>query len=321
MSSIPEIVSYLQFSRTLLLEAIEGLSERELTETPLYEGWTIKEVLAHILGWDQRTLKILPLILQNRADEVAGVEVEAHNQASIEAWRTHSVHEIVATMTAVHNQIMEIISGLDHIDIDLRHTRNGRVITIRSYIIEIMADHERQHAAEIQQWRRELEASINPTELTTTLLNYQQQFKALLDGLDEAALNQPDQIGRWSIKDVVGHVADWQDLMLRAAKHIFDPSLPKVLPVSGLDDVDDWNEVMAGRRENQPWSQIYQDLLEVQTATEKFVTQLKPSDWRLRGPYPWPNDQGSLAELISHIIEHYPDHLPEIKAWRAERGL
>jgi hypothetical protein len=57
MSNISAIVSGLEYSRSELLKSIEGLSQRELTETPIYEDWTIKDVLAHVIGWDRRVLQ------------------------------------------------------------------------------------------------------------------------------------------------------------------------------------------------------------------------------------------------------------------------
>src|SRR5574341_2007231 len=87
LDSIPETVSDLKYSRGELLHSIAGLSRRELTEIPIYPGWTIKDVLAHVIGWDQRVLKTLPLMLQNRASEVASVEVDDFNRESVNAWR------------------------------------------------------------------------------------------------------------------------------------------------------------------------------------------------------------------------------------------
>ena len=42
------------------------------------------------------------------------------------------------------------------IEIDKRHKRNGRTITIRSYVLDTKEEHERQHALEIEEWRKNL---------------------------------------------------------------------------------------------------------------------------------------------------------------------
>lgn len=313
MGSIPSIIADLKFSRSLLREAVAGLSEREMTEAPIYADWTIKDVLAHIFGWDQRVLNILPLILQNRANEVPGVEVEEHNCRSLAAWQDKPLIELLTALKSVYQQILDIIAKMDHVQVDMRHERNGRIITIRSYVLDVMMEHERLHALEIQQWRQEKQQAIDPPAIKTVLNERRTKFMALLEQVDETTAVAPNSIGVWSIKDMVGHVVDWEIRMLKAAQHIFDPSQPSVPPVSGLDDIEDWNEILAARREGESWPNIYQDLLTVQAETVAFVEQLKPSDWRLRGPYPWPNDQGTLAELIDEIGLHYENHRPDLE--------
>lgn len=311
MSSIATIVSGLEYSRSELLKAIEGLSQRELTEIPIYEGWTIKEVLAHIIGWDQRVIKTLPLMLQNRASEIPGVEVEAHNRQSLAAWADRSLAETLAEIKSTHQQILDMLSSLDHVEIDMRRERNGRVITIRSYVIDIMMEHERQHAAEISQWRKNLDQAIDPEAIAAMVAQRSAEFMNLLDQFDEDEVLDKNGLGERSINELVGHIADWEQRMLKAAYHIYDRSLPPVPPVS--DTYADWNAIMAARRAGKSWPENYHYLRDTQIATKDFVAKLRPGDWKLRGPYPWPNDQGSLAELISHIGEHYTHHLPDLE--------
>ena len=122
----------------------------------------------------------------------------------------------------------------------------------------------------------------------------------------------------WSISDVIGHVADWEQRMLKAMYHIHDPSLPAVPVVS--DDSLDWNGILAARRANKSWAENYHYLRETQVETDNFIATLKPGDWRLRGPYPWPNDQGTLAELVEQLAGHYQEHLPDLEGWLKEKG-
>ncbi|MBI1880974.1 MAG: DinB family protein [Chloroflexi bacterium] len=317
MGSIPEIVSDLKYSRGKLLQSIEGLSRRELTELPIYEGWTLKDVLAHVIGWDQRVLKTLPLMLQNRASAVASVEVNDFNRESANAWRDQSWAGVLSEVQATHRRILEIIASLDHVEIDMRRERHGRIITIRSYVIDVMIEHDREHAAEIELWRKNLEQSINPDAIKATLTQNRAAFLATIAGLSEADLLDKSACGNWSAKDVVGHVADWEQLMLDAVRHIHDPSLPPALPASEV--TDDWNDIMAAKRAGDSWGKAFDDLTKLHRAVDRFVAGLKMGDWTLRGPYPWPNDQGTLAELLDHIATHYTDHVPDLEQWHNQK--
>lgn len=314
MTNIPAIISDLKYGRTRLLQAIEGLSRRELTELPIYEGWTIKDVLAHVAGWDQRVLRTLPLMLQNRASEVASVEVDDFNRESVQSWRDKSLAEVLSEVQSTHQRILEILAGLDHKEVDMRRERHGRIITIRSYVIDVMIEHDREHAAEIELWRKNLEQNIDSRAAEANLAQERAAFLAAIKGLSEADLVERNASGTWSVKDVVGHITDWERLMLNAARHIHDPSLPVVIPVT-----EDENEIMASRRTKESWEKVLHDFYEVSQAVDSFVAGLKMGDWSLRGPYPWPNDQGTLAELLWHITTHYTDHLPGLQQWRNQK--
>jgi uncharacterized damage-inducible protein DinB len=317
METIAEVLFYVKYGRDDLLKAINGLSQREMTQLPVYGEWTVKEILAHIIGWDQRVIKILPMIVQNRANEIPGVEVESHNRQSVAAWRDRSIVEVLAEINSTHQQILDILSSIPFTEIDRRHERNGRIITIRSYVIDIMVDHERQHAAEIDLWRRGLELSIDPAAIVRTLKQSRANFMKVLDSFTETDVLDKRAVGVWSVSDLVGHVADWEQRMLDAAYHIYDPSRPLVPPLGEASA--DWNNILAERRAGKSWPENYRDLRETQTATDKLVETLNPGDWKLRGPYPWSDDQGTLAELATQITEHYLDHLPDLERWSTQK--
>src|SRR5262245_39838862 len=95
LNDIPIIISDLKDSRAELLEAVEGLSRRELTELHICDDWTIKDILAHVIGWDQHVQAILPLMLQNRTNEIAGIETDDFNRKSVVAWRDKSWPEVL----------------------------------------------------------------------------------------------------------------------------------------------------------------------------------------------------------------------------------
>jgi uncharacterized damage-inducible protein DinB len=318
VSSIPAIISYLEFGRSELLQTVEGLSDRELTQIPIYESWTIKDVLAHVIGWDQWVIKNLPLILQNRASEIARVDAEAQNRRSLEAWQDKPLAEVLTTIKSTHQQIVDIISSLDHVEIDMRRERNGRTVTIRSYVIEVMVEHERQHAVEIEQWRIALEQAIDPETIKEILAQNRTKLLAAIEGLNDADLLDKTAVDSWSVKDVIGHIAYWEQQMLDGARHIHNPSLPTVSGLRTIDELDEWNEMMVAKQDSRSWQEVFAHLSETRQALQDFITKLKPADWLLRGPYPWP-DQGTLAQLVTYVAEHDAEHLPALEKWCNEK--
>ena len=318
MGSIAQIIEELEFGRSTVFEAIAGLSYLELTQTPIYEGWTIKDVLAHLAGWDEYAINTIPLIAQDRADELPPLDVDAYNRESLAARQDKLLAEILDELKISHRRLLDLILELDHEEIDKRHERRGRIITIRSYVINVLMEHEREHALDIENWRKTLAETINPDSIRVNLRQRRDEFMRLLDEITEEEAVAHGIIGSWSISDMVGHVADWEQLMLQAARHILDESEPAV-EIPPHYDTETHNAVLAAARADKSWPENYRYLLFTQQAVDEFVNKLMPEDWAKRGPYPWLNDQGSLAELIDHIAGHYPDHTPDLERWYEQK--
>jgi hypothetical protein len=65
-------------------------------------------------------------------------------------------------------------------------------------------------------------------------------FKRLLDAIPDADLERPNEIGVWSGRDVVVHVATWEDEALRVIAHL-DAGLPERWPDHSGAARDAWN--------------------------------------------------------------------------------
>ncbi len=310
MSSIPAVISYLKFGRAEVLKAIEELSWRELTQTPVYEDWTMKDVLAHFIGWDQHVIEILPLIVQNRADEIAGVDPDDLNHGTAAAWRDKPLAEVLAAVKASHQQIIEMIAALNHKQIDLRHERQGRFITIRSYVIRMIVEHARQHAAEIHEWRAKLDEVIDSAVILNDMAQKRARLLAAIEGLSEADLLASNAVGVWSVKDTIGHLADWEQMILATARFMVDPAQPAITPITYGDAV---NALLAAQRAGQTWAEVLADLTQTRQELLDFAAGLSPADWQRRGAYPWP-DQGTLAEMLGGAAWHDGAHADDIEA-------
>ena len=159
MGSLEAIVSDLEYGRAQVLKAVAGLSEVEATELPVTTDeagdgiWTVKDILAHLIGWDQWLVIIVPLIAQDRANEISSLDVERKNRESVTAWQDKSWSEVLTAIKISYQQVIDTISALDYKQIDTRHERNGRPLTIRSYVVDVLVEHERHHADEIRAWR------------------------------------------------------------------------------------------------------------------------------------------------------------------------
>jgi hypothetical protein len=183
-------LSYIAYARQELLEQFEGLTEEVLNTVPVNvkgldgpnpqtekvpdgnHGWpvwplwndlravlplkgvTAKDILAHIAAWEKRMVEILPLMLADRASDIPAVDIEEFNRHAVEVRQASSMSSILAELEKDRSQLIELITAAGDVALAKRRSRRGRTFTIESYLTDVMAEHDRVHAAQLKRWRQ-----------------------------------------------------------------------------------------------------------------------------------------------------------------------
>jgi uncharacterized protein (TIGR03083 family) len=140
--------------------------------------------------------------------------------------------------------------------------------------------------------------------LIDSLDRARQRMCAVVDHLDRARLVYPP----WTIKQVLAHLAGWDDATtsaLRAHAGAEAPATPAVLGINS------YNAQSVAEREALSFDQIY---AEWQLAREQLKEALRalPAE-KLAEPllFPW-GRTGSVAQIIDIMAEHEVEHAEEI---------
>lgn len=100
-------------SRQALCQAIEGLSEAELTGRPVEGTWTIKDLLGHITAWDETCLKPLRRCLEGGAFEAEKIDdYLAWNEKQAARRRDFPLKAILDEMSAVRQELLAVATRL-----------------------------------------------------------------------------------------------------------------------------------------------------------------------------------------------------------------
>jgi hypothetical protein len=158
---------------------------------------------------------------------------------------------------------------------------------------------------------------MNRAEFLDALRKGRAEWEALISGIDRARMEIPGVEGDWSIKDIIAHVTWYEREMIEVARdRVLKGSPHWALPATeernaaihadtralSLDDV-----LLQSTR---VYRELYQAL---QTLGDEDLAQASrfrdmPAEWVPR-------------ELIaSNTCEHYPQHIPHIRAWLDGQG-
>lgn len=129
-------------------------------------------------------------------------------------------------------------------------------------------------------------------------------FLASLDDLTEDHLLEPNAVGVWSLKELLGHIAFWDGLGRENA----------ALALSGqtreFDDFEELNQADHSARQGRT---LAEERAAMHQAHAALVADLEEREEL---------DAAAIDEAIAgSTYEHYDEHITDVRAWRERRGV
>jgi uncharacterized damage-inducible protein DinB len=149
--------------------------------------------------------------------------------------------------------------------------------------------------------------------LLKTLTETRAAWEGLLAQIDEEQMLKPGAAGKWSVKDVIAHVASGESEIVPVLRtHVLAGS------VWNLSD-DKRNEIEYQQHKDRPLHDIVNEERQAYTALLEVVQQLSDED--LHDPHCFKNMPAEWRpwQLIAgDSFKHYEDHMPSLREWLAK---
>ncbi len=144
-----QILTKLETAFQAFGDACAGLSDEQMLEPGVTEGWSIKDILAHVSWWEEEALKHLPHILQGVRPPRYSVTyggIDAFNAQMTELKRGLTLTEVRRQHAETHARLMEYLQGVpdEQFTTETRFRRRLKLDTYSHYPI---------HTQAIRAWR------------------------------------------------------------------------------------------------------------------------------------------------------------------------
>jgi hypothetical protein len=137
-----------------LRQAIDGL-ERPQLEQVWYDRWSIKQIVAHIMGWEREMTAALERIARGERPTPEGVDysdADAWNARFAHAWTPIMANTVLAAWAQTHAAYIKAAEAVPN---DRYGEADGKLKTVNRLLEASGYGHYPEHTAPILEWRKQ----------------------------------------------------------------------------------------------------------------------------------------------------------------------
>jgi uncharacterized damage-inducible protein DinB len=319
MTTKQEWLERLAHTRQELLASIDGLSATGWATGEMLPGWTVQDTLAHIAAWETRVATLLPDLLSDNGMRVVGAEVETFNAEQVALRRARTPRELLDELADSRRRILEALANVTDDDLTRPRSVPWGQLSVERWALQEICDHDGEHAAQLRAWRaahasRESGRSLWDARVDGMAAERAGLLFACL-GLDANTLASTPVAGEWTIKDVLAHVAAWDDFHAARAELALAGREAEIVSV----EVDERNAKLLAERRNWPLDQALKAAIESRQRYLELFSSV--GDEQLVRPVHLPWMETSVWHWAYWRARHDAAHAADIRAWRGARSV
>jgi len=310
-----DLLARLAAERSSLLQRLESLDENALTQDPVIEGWTLPSLLAHLAYWDAFAADRLAKVADGRPGDIRLLNDEDSLASRNEAMRVQfagiGFEQALALAQKERRNFLLALGRLDDHTLERPvRLRPGRRTTPGVWS-RWPHRHDAEHAADLGRWRANYPPNDPAVRVIERALLRPLLGLARAEFLALAALIPPDERetrpieGDWSLKQVLGHLSDYERLGVIALRQVAAGREPAYEQT--IEDFEGFNAERGPAWAALPWAEVWAHYVATRRAMLEVTLAL--DDAALARPFtaPWlttTTPSGYLLDMAGHEQEH-----------------
>ncbi len=141
------LITLLERARRELMDSFQGVSEERVL-LPVEDGWSVKDVLAHVTMWEETALPDMSRAVRGEMTALASWDrtfIDDWNRIQFALRRPFPLAQVLAELTEMRRATIELVKSASE-----ERLTSGFIPTTCA----IHARHDRDHAEQIRGWRR-----------------------------------------------------------------------------------------------------------------------------------------------------------------------
>jgi uncharacterized damage-inducible protein DinB/predicted RNase H-like HicB family nuclease len=309
------LLARLAAERAGLLNQVIGLDEGTLTGMPVIEQWTAKDLLAHAAAWDRWHDRTMKTMLAGEDPDLSALDdFDTSNEAIWAEWRDRLLDDVLTELQTARADWVTWLEGLPVEDFFRARSFGGSDWSFFTDPLVVQWQHDAEHAEQLARWRQAqmLAKGRGPKSVLAAALAAARQDLLAAAALVPAQQRLTEPIeGEWTLKDLLGHIADWEWFAVQGMRYMAAGQPPDV---EHVEDIDAWNRAHVESRRGQPWEHVWEDLHDMRGALLEILEGTSDEALTRAYPFPW-GGEGTAYRWLLVFLDHDREHARHLRRW------
>ncbi len=288
-----QLLARLAAERAYLLLQFRSLDEETLTSIPAVGSLTFKNVLLHVAAWDAFHTEKISLVRNGRFAELVELTPESLNRRNAELEEQFQDISLERALAVCLKERAGFLAELKRVPDEALHKRmtlpSGHRVRMRTWARWRFL-HDMDHAAQLEAWRQqqsqETVRQVGPKYILQAIFNAaRKEVLSLIPLIPEEERVSRSVCGVWGLKDLLGHLTDWERVGLDGLCQLADGKVPEF--DYEIPDFDAFNNKNAEARSGQSWADTWADLTQTRKDFTDLFDQLPEKSLARPMPTPW----------------------------------
>lgn len=300
---------------------------REMLQPGVVGEWSLKDVLAHLIDWEERFIDWYEAGLRGEVPEVPSPTIdwddaEVLDQDISQELRACTLEVVLAEFPQSFGRVLEVVQSISEEELFspgyFAWTRDAKLADYAAFCTHEHYDWAKKH---VRRWRRAHSGKyLNKDEVLDRVRVERRRLEHNLAALTEEEMVEPGVIGEWSVKDILAHLVDWEQRFLGWYEAGLRGEVPET-PAPGLSwgELDLLNQLIYEKHRDRDLVDVMDEFSRSYEQVLGMVQGMSEDDMFEAGRYAWLGNENLLGYILANTANHYRWAKTQIRRWMKAR--
>jgi hypothetical protein len=301
----------------------------EMLQMGVFEEWSLKDLLCHLIDWEQRFLRWYQAGLEGempsdlpspdlRWDEIKPEDVNVPRYLS-----ALPVEAVLSEMKESYERLVSVVESIpEEALFTIGYYDWTGEACVADYVALCTYRHYDWAKGHIRRWRKKHAGKyLNKRAILERIRTERRRLEQNIERLSDEQMEMVGVVGVWTVKDLLAHLFDWEQRFIGWYEAGLRGETPET-PAPGMnwEDLDVLNRRIYEKHRDRTLEDVRQEFDSSYRQVLSVVEGISEEEMFAVGKYAWLGQNNLVGVILANTANHYRWAKECIRDWLKSRG-